>query len=59
MRFLVRATIPVEVGNAMVHDPNMDKQMEKIMGDIKPEAVYFCLDKGQRTVYTEDCVLCG
>lgn len=51
MRFLLRATIPVEVGNDMVHDPDMGKKMDQIMGDIKPEAAYFCLEGGRRTVY--------
>ena len=51
MHFLVRATIPVEVGNTMIHDPNMGKKIEDVMGDLKPEAVYFCVDKGQRTIY--------
>ena len=51
MRFLLRATIPVEVGNEMVRDPDMGKKMDQIMGDIKPEAAYFCLESGQRTIY--------
>ena len=41
MHFLLKARIPVEVGNALIHDPNMGKTMEDIMGDIKPEAAYF------------------
>ena len=51
MRFLVKATIPVEMGNALVRDPNMGKRMEDILGDLKPEAVYFVEDDGQRTMY--------
>ena len=51
MRFLVRATIPVEAGNALARNPNMGKLMEEILADLKPEAVYYALDKGQRTVY--------
>ena len=52
MRFLLRATIPVEAGNAMVHDPAaMQQKFETIFGDFRPEAVYFCLDRGQRTIY--------
>ena len=51
MRFLVKATIPVEAGNALVRDPKFGKRMQEILGDIKPEAVYFTADGGQRTVY--------
>ena len=51
MRFLVKATIPVEAGNALVSDPNFGKRLEEILGDIKPEKAYFALDCGQRTIY--------
>ena len=43
--------MPVEAGDALVKDPSMHDKMETVMGDIKPEAVYFTLDKGQRTIY--------
>ena len=29
----------------------MGQKMETVIGDIKPEAIYYCLDKGQRTIY--------
>jgi hypothetical protein len=51
MRFLVRAKMPVEAGNALVRNPNMGKLMESILADLKPEATYYCLDGGQRTIY--------
>jgi len=51
MRFLVRAKLPVETGNALVKDPNFSKRMDEIMGAIKPEAAYFAAEGGQRTVY--------
>ena len=51
MRFLVRATMPVEAGNALIRNPNFGKVMEDILADIKPEAVYYALDRGQRTIY--------
>ena len=51
MKFLVKAIIPVEAGNALVKDPNMKTRMDTIMGDIRPEAVYFTIDNGQRTLY--------
>ena len=51
MRFLVKATMPVEAGNALVKDPSMGQKMETVLGDLKPEATYYCLDNGQRTIY--------
>ena len=51
MRFLVKANIPVEAGNALARDPNFQKRMDSIMGDIRPEAAYFAIEGGQRTVF--------
>ncbi len=51
MRFLVKATMPVEAGNAFVRDPNFEKLTEEILAEVKPEAVYFALEGGQRTLY--------
>ena len=51
MKFLVKATMPVEAGNAFVKDPGWSKKMDDVMGAIQPITAYFCLDKGQRTLY--------
>ena len=51
MHFLVKATIPVHAGNAMVRDPKFGKKMDEILGDIKPKAAYFGVDGGQRTMF--------
>ena len=51
MRFIVRATVPIEAGNDLVRDPNMAKRFETILGDVKPEAAYFGVESGQRTLY--------
>lgn len=51
MRCLVKATIPVEAGNALVRDPQFGKRFEAIMQDIKPEAAYFSISHGQRGMY--------
>ena len=51
MKFLVKATIPVEAGNAMVKDPNFQSRMDMVMGDVRPEAAYFTIEDGQRTGY--------
>src|SRR5438105_1945027 len=51
MRFLLKAKIPVEAGNALVRDANFGKRMQDILGDIKPETAYFAVEGGQRTIY--------
>jgi hypothetical protein len=51
MRFLVKATIPLEAGNDLVRDPDMASRMQTILGDLKPEAAYFTASDGQRTMY--------
>ena len=51
MRFLVRARIPVEAGNALVQDPEFSSRLEGLVSDLKPETVYFAIENGQRTVY--------
>ena len=51
MKFMVKAAIPTEAGNALVRDPNMQSSMESVMGDIRPETTYFTIDNGKRTVY--------
>ena len=51
MRFMVKATIPVEAGNDLVHDPNLGKRMGDILDDLKPEAAYFGAADGQRTMF--------
>ena len=51
MRFFLKATMPVKAGNALLRDPEMGSKMESLMGDLKPEAAYFCIEGGQRTAY--------
>lgn len=47
MRFLLKANMPVEYGN----DPRLAQKVQQVLADIKPEAAYFCAEKGQRTAY--------
>ena len=47
MRFLVRCTLPVAAGNAFVKSADWQSKMDQIMGDLKPETAYFCLDGGR------------
>ncbi len=51
MRFLVKTHIPVEAGNTLVRDPNFGKTMQNILADLRPEATYYTVEDGQRTVY--------
>jgi hypothetical protein len=47
MRFLLKATMPVERGN----DPRLVQKIQDVLADIKPDAAYFCAEHGQRTAY--------
>ena len=51
MKFLVKATMPIESGNAIIHSPNWSQQIEQVLGDLRPEAAYFAVANGQRTIY--------
>ena len=51
MRFLVKATIPVDAGNELVQDPQFGSRLERLLGDLKPETAYFAIEGGQRTMY--------
>jgi hypothetical protein len=44
MRMLLRVSIPVEAGNATAKAGTMGSTIEKILGDLKPEAAYFFAD---------------
>lgn len=49
MRFLVKVTIPVEQGNAVIKQGRLDKIVGAILEEQKPEAAYFTEMDGQRT----------
>ena len=44
MRMLMRVSIPVETGNAAAKAGTLGSTIEKILADLKPEAVYFFTD---------------
>ncbi len=48
MRFLLKVNIPVETGNAAAKAGKLGTTIQSILADLKPEAVYFTDDKGQR-----------
>jgi len=50
MRTLLRVSIPVETGNAAAKAGTLGSTVEKIVADLKPEAVYFFNgDNGNRS----------
>lgn len=51
MRFLLKVNIPVETGNTAAKAGKLGETIKSILADLKPEAVYFTDDKGQRTAF--------
>jgi hypothetical protein len=51
MRFLVKVNIPVEAGNEAARAGKLGTTIQSILADLKPEAVYFTDNNGQRTAF--------
>lgn len=49
MRFLLKVNIPVEAGNAAAKAGKLGSTIQSILADLKPEAVYFTDNNGQRS----------
>jgi hypothetical protein len=49
MRFMLKISIPTEIGNQRVLDGSLGTTIESILRDLKPEAAYFSEDRGVRT----------
>ena len=48
MKMILKAIMPNEPFNSMVKKGTAGKTMEKILGELKPETVYFSLADGNR-----------
>jgi hypothetical protein len=51
MRFLLKVTLPVETANRGIRDGTFQRRIQEIIGDLKPEAVYFGAENGHRTAF--------
>jgi hypothetical protein len=51
MRTMLKVTIPTDAGNKAIKDGSLPQILEKVMGEIKPEAAYFTTFDGERTAY--------
>jgi hypothetical protein len=49
MRMMMKVNMPTEAGNALVRSGKLGSTLEKILGNMKPEAAYFAEDNGVRT----------
>jgi hypothetical protein len=50
MKMLLRVVMPIEPFNAMTKKGTVGKVLGKILEDLKPEAAYFTLTDGERTL---------
>ena len=51
MRFLLKASLPIESGNAAIKDGTIGDTINSILGEQKPEAAYFGVEDGKRTAF--------
>jgi hypothetical protein len=51
MRFLCKIVIPAASGNMAIKAGKLFPQIKKVIANLKPEAVYFALMAGQRTMF--------
>jgi hypothetical protein len=49
MRFLVKATVPIDAGNRAIKEGTLSTTIRRVMDELKPEAAYFFEEDGRRT----------
>lgn len=50
MRCIVEGVIPAEAGNRGIMDGSLPSKIKRYLDAVKPEAVYFTVRNGQRTI---------
>jgi len=48
MRMIMKVSMPTEIANDLVREGTLGSTIEKLLGDAKPEAVYFTAIDGER-----------
>jgi hypothetical protein len=51
MRVFARVNIPVSRGNAAIQDGTLGKVMDGFVAKVQPEAIYFGVEAGHRTMF--------
>jgi hypothetical protein len=51
MRVMVKFTFPTQESNALLKDGSIGQTMQTILGNLQPEAAYFCPVDGKRGGY--------
>ncbi|MFZ0631866.1 MAG: hypothetical protein WA399_06500 [Acidobacteriaceae bacterium] len=51
MRMMLHVVIPVKTGNAAVREGKLGSTIQKLLGDLKPEAAFFTETNGTRSGY--------
>ena len=49
MRFFMKVSMPTETANKSVIDRTLGEKLDRMIGELKPEAVYFIAEAGKRT----------
>jgi hypothetical protein len=51
MRFLVKAAVPVEIGNLIFKNPDFCRAVEELLADVKPDQAYLGVENGRRCFF--------
>ncbi len=51
MRMMMKVSFPVEKANQTIADGSLPRNMQAILGELKPEAAYFTTFQGKRTAF--------
>ncbi len=51
MKFMITVNIPVEDSNDIIKSGQLSNVLQQVLGDVKPEAVYFAPSMGTRSMF--------